>query len=478
MGLAAAKCVPRQVISQTGILRALLSHPSHHQQNNDSDSYYLTPVQVEFCQVALLAEQYRFAARALEGTWPRPAADSSANNNHAYVRLILRYFLLRGMIHVGCNDWTMATRCFWTCLSIPAEMTSALSIAAWKKMVLVQCLQMEDDDYQPSRESLLTPATEYAKSNHQQHYHHQQQRQDQQQPGGGGFSMMMGASGNSPGSTVAIMARGPLSLPKAVPSCFTRFLNAAASNSKQQQQKHQQHNQPEDMEHGSMIVQEDLGEPSSEQQQQQQQQQAQQPQQQEQPAYPAMGVRVYMDLVHAFLAGDREKFESLQQEHATLLQTDGNMGLVRQCETAMFHRQVYQLSRMYAVIPLTQLATKLKILSAEKTKELLEQLAVTKTCGPNNNNNNKKHCQWPSIEVEDDGMVVFDFEPSVSEEVSSTMEGDSTEQELDDNIQELMQLTKQVEGLDHNIVATPMYHAMVRRNNDAKMAGPRGVDEM
>ena len=429
---------------------------------------------MEFCQVALLAEQYRFAARALEGTWPRPAADASSNNNNnsnLSVRHVLRYFLLRGMIHVGCNDWTMATRCFGTCLSVPAEIPSALGIAAWKKMVLVQCLQMEDDDYKPSTESSLTPPTEYAKQNPQ--YHKQQYQPQESQHGGGmggGFSMMGSGSGNSNGGIVAIMARGPLSLPKAIPSCFTRFLNTAASNSKQQQQK-QQHNQPEEMEHGSMIVQEDLGEPSSEQQQHAS---AQQPQQQEQPAYPAMGVRVYMELVHAFLGGDREKFESLQQQHATLLQSDGTMGLVRQCETAMFHRQVYQLSRMYAVIPLTQLATKLKIQSAEKTKELLEQLAVTKTCGAN-----KKHCKWPSIEVEDDGMVVFDFAPSANDgKVGNNSTMDSTEQELDDNIKELMQLTKQVEGLDHNILATPMYHAMVRRNNDAKMAGPRGVDEM
>ena len=463
MGLAAANCLPRQTISQTGILRALLSHPGHK-------SAYLTHVQVEFCQVALLAEQYRFAARALEGTWPRPSSTIS-------VRHVLRYYLLRGMIHGGCNDWTMAIRCFWTCLSVPAEIVSALGIAAWKKLVLVQCLQMEDDDYR----SASSP---------------EKQKKQQQQGGGiitsSGFSLLsMGATTSSSvsGSTAAILARGPLSLPKALPTCFSRFLNAASNNSKQQQQQQQplqqQRNQPEEMQQLPGMVQEDLGEPSSEQQassQQPQQQQQQQLGRSQQSPYPAMGVRVYMDLVHAFLSGDRDQFQTLQQQHATLLQSDGNMGLVRQCETAMLHRQVYQLSRMFAVIPLKQLAKKLKIPSVEKTKELLQQLSVMKTWRPSTSSSSSgtKHTKWPSIEVEEDGMVVFNFASTTSanEEVGSMVEGDSTDRELEDNIKELIHLTQQVEKLDVNIAASPMYHALVRRANDAKMGGPRGVDEM
>lgn len=460
VAVAATKCSPRLAISQTGILRALLSHPS-------CKSAYLTQVQVEFCHLALLAEQYRFAARAMEGTWPRPTSAIS-------VRSVLRYYGSRGMIHVGCNDHGMAIRCFWTCLSVPSDIVSVLGLNAWKKLVLVQCLQMEDDDYRP-----MAPQKETQQR--------QQQHQQHQVGGAGaGFSMnsMGGGGGNggsnsSGGSTVAILSKGPLSLPKAIPTCYTRFLNAAGNtNSKQasrmQNLPQQQRMQPEEMQQHPGMVQEDLGEPSSEQQHQHP------PQQQGQPSHSNVGVRVYMDLVHAFLAGDRDLFQSLQQQHAAWLESDGNMGLVRQCETAMLQRQVYQLSRMYAVIPLTQLATKLKMESVEKTKELLQQLSILKTCAATSNS---KHTKWPSIDVEDDGMVVFHFASTttVHEEIGSMMtatESDGTDRELEDNIKELIHLTQQVEKLDVNIAVSPMYHALVRRNNDAKMGGPRGVDEM
>jgi hypothetical protein len=44
------------------------------------------------------------------------------------------------MIHLGCNDYAMAHRCFWTCLSIPSDSVSKITLEAWKKTALVQCL--------------------------------------------------------------------------------------------------------------------------------------------------------------------------------------------------------------------------------------------------------------------------------------------------------------------------------------------------
>jgi hypothetical protein len=44
------------------------------------------------------------------------------------------------MIHLGCNDYVMAHRCFWTCLSIPSDSVSKITLEAWKKTALVQCL--------------------------------------------------------------------------------------------------------------------------------------------------------------------------------------------------------------------------------------------------------------------------------------------------------------------------------------------------
>ncbi|CAB9499445.1 expressed unknown protein [Seminavis robusta] len=433
VALAAAKC-PRQLISRSGILQALIVHPG-------SKASFLTQVQVEFCQVALLAGQYRFAARCIKNQWPRPAQTIS-------IRHVLRYFLLRGMIHVGCNDWPMAVRCFWTCLSVPSEIVSALSISAWKKLVLVQCLQMEDDDYRAAQD-----------------YQMQQQQQQQQQwqqmmaqtfdPFSSFGSAQSSATGGNNGQ------RGPLSLPKAVPNCISRFLTTASNNSNkqqraQQQQKQQKQQQPEDV--GIMVAEEEMSE------------------QQRQQGYTSLGVKVYMDLVYAFVAGDRDKFLALQTQHTALLQNDGNFGLVRQCETAMVHRQVYQLSRMFSVIALTDLAAKLQM-DVDPTKALLQQLSLEKTIHPSSS-----ATKWPDIEIEDDGMVVFDFSaPAAPDDdpISGMLMADGQAQsELENNIMQLVKLTHDVEKLDVSIATSPMYHALVRRAQDAKMGGPRGVEEL
>jgi hypothetical protein len=115
MGIATSEILPT-------LAQIMMSQPNHLQQAS-----------VEFLQCALLAEHYRYAERMIRDTWPRP-------NSTVSVKQVLRYYYLRGMIHMGCDDAIMAHRCFWTCLTIPAEVNSKIQIEAWKKVVLVQCL--------------------------------------------------------------------------------------------------------------------------------------------------------------------------------------------------------------------------------------------------------------------------------------------------------------------------------------------------
>lgn len=134
VGVCATLCKNhRGAISSSGILpvlaNLLLNSPMQHVNS-------LSLVGVEFLQCALLAEQYRYAARLVGGTWPRP--DMTVN-----VKLVLRYYYLRGMIHLGCNDFVMAHRCFWTCLSVPADVACKIAVEAWKKLVLVQCIMFD-----------------------------------------------------------------------------------------------------------------------------------------------------------------------------------------------------------------------------------------------------------------------------------------------------------------------------------------------
>ncbi|KAL3944739.1 MAG: hypothetical protein SGBAC_001158 [Bacillariaceae sp.] len=133
IGVAATHCISNRIsISSSGIIPTL----AQIMMNAPNE---LQSVGVEFLQCSLLAEQYRYAARLLQGTWPRPMEGSS-------VKQVLRYYYLRGMIHLGCNDLVLAHRCFWTCLSIPSDSLSKITFEAWKKMVLVQCLMTKQPE--------------------------------------------------------------------------------------------------------------------------------------------------------------------------------------------------------------------------------------------------------------------------------------------------------------------------------------------
>jgi len=126
-GRAATICHPRSIITKSGIIYALAN----------VQSAALSTANVEFLQCCLLAGQYRFASRVVAEDWPRPDKGTP-------LALVLRYFYLRGMIHLGCDDFHAAIRCFWTVLSIPCEVASSIAVDAWKKMVLTKCLILQD----------------------------------------------------------------------------------------------------------------------------------------------------------------------------------------------------------------------------------------------------------------------------------------------------------------------------------------------
>ena len=175
--------VPRTAIASSGILNVLSALQSHElvQQQPPSTSsttmmmtseFYAAPpmaivtlAQVEFLQACVYGQDYAAAQSELERLgrgdgnnntnsngaaatktaasciwWPRPDA-----SNHLDMADILRYYYLRGTVHLLCHDYIWATRCLEACLVIPSgnkhSMTvSAVSLAAWKKWILLQCL--------------------------------------------------------------------------------------------------------------------------------------------------------------------------------------------------------------------------------------------------------------------------------------------------------------------------------------------------
>lgn len=108
----------------------------------------LTLAHTAFLQCAVLAKEYEFAETVIRGTWPLPTSTLKKNkvnvtdDPHASISIILRYYYLRGIVHYGCgrDHYSLAHRCWWTCLSIPIDIVSAIAIQAWKKLTLVQPL--------------------------------------------------------------------------------------------------------------------------------------------------------------------------------------------------------------------------------------------------------------------------------------------------------------------------------------------------
>lgn len=68
----------------------------------------------------------------------------------------LRYFYYLGMIHLGCDDYTLALSAFNICLKVPANIGSAIIIAAWKKTILARCLALGLDDEEEYASSTLS----------------------------------------------------------------------------------------------------------------------------------------------------------------------------------------------------------------------------------------------------------------------------------------------------------------------------------
>ena len=337
--------------------------------SNSASAMPLSNIHVEFLQACLYAEQYHYAQRVLKDTWPRP-------NSTVSVKQVLRYFYIRGTIHVGCNDWKMAIRCFWTCLSIPGDIVSAIAISAWKKMILVQCLEQSDKP---------------------------------------------------------INATTPLLTPKAASPALGRFLNLATATSKASALT-----QSDQFEIMHMVESGEGDVPVPAQQQQPPQ------------THQGLGVSVYHELVQAFCEMERAIFAKILQDNETLFRSDGNLGLVKQCQAELVRRQVYQVSRIYSVISLDRLSTMLE-LPGEQISTLLLQLSIEKS--------------WP-IRVHD-GVISF---PKLTSSTAADKE----------SVKELMHLTRMVQKLDVAIAASSKYQAFVRKESASseKSGGPRGVEDL
>lgn len=386
VGVCATLCQDRRAaITSSGILPTL----AHLFLNNPTQSVNQLSLEgVEFLQCALLAGQYRYAARLVGGTWPRP--DATVN-----VKQVLRYYYLRGMIHLGCNDFVMAHRCFWTCLSVPAEVCCKIAVEAWKKLVLVQCIMNDGNDPQSNG----------------------------------------------------------VDFPKCMPSCLLRMLWSSKEGTNNMSTTTPQ-NTPQELQLTSNPV-------------LQVQPLIAQSQSSKQSPMNTESTACYMDLAAEFRRRNKSEVQSLIVKHKETYEEDGNFGLVQQCLTQLIHNQVRHISKMYSVVSLTKAASLLGIsnTSDEATREQVATLLFQ---------------SGVPCEIQEDGMIVFYDSEDDSVALSSLVD-----------LAEWMALIDRVQRLDVNILTSPRYQNLIRKevstgtasSGEAKAAtamssGSRGVDNL
>jgi len=358
----------------------------------------LVPLHADLLQIHLYAGSANEAERIVSDTWPRPSRGSS-------ILTVLRYYYLRGLVHMQCGNWEWATRCFWTCLSIPADATSAFAVAAWKKLVLLQSLRQSDQ---------------------------------------------------SPAETSVMKT------PKTTPVCVSRFLNQAinsgssggsgegifSSNAAPGDMAASIVGAPEDVTspHGSStpLLHKDLlsladgvfitsATPTS-----------------TLLSNAESAIRVYADLVRAFVKIDRQSFGKSLALNAHQFIVDGNEQLVQRVDQELARRQIFQWSRVFSAISVEELGERLSM-----TRDALDQLLLSLTDLPH----------W-TIEIKDEMVFFPKLEPSIS--------GNSGE--------DLTQLMLMMKKLDASLSTSSKFMSLVRKDSphsaDGGKMGPHGVEDM
>lgn len=221
---------------------------------------------------------------------------------------------------MACDEWNLAIRCFWTCVTVPSDTVSAITIAAWKKMVLCHCL------LEP------TTATLHASSK------------------------TTSSSKNLTAAAAAQQLPSFLTLTAATSTQVVRFFAVASTfRNSNTTATEQPNNSNSNNTQYSMPTSATTTTTSTS-------------------ANIAYGVRAYYDLIKSFCQGDGEQFKKVAHENASTLQADGNIGICKRLETDLLHRQVYHLSRIYSVVPLHQLSVQLQM-PPDQVRVVLLQLS-------------------------------------------------------------------------------------------------------
>jgi PCI domain len=465
----------RSIIQETGIFQSLWYLVQQSDGMNCISNFIC-----EVLQLCIVGKQYEYAYQQIQHTWPTPR-----NRVMCRVDTVLRYYYLRGIVGMGCcygtsrlastnrhynkmNDAHMhAIRCFWTCLSIPsntaANAVSAVAIAAYKKLILLQAL---------SPLGILHTSMVEISNDRGNNSKPADDRNNDNSVASVILPPDTSMSTSSYSSIDEISATNPFSKPtKEMSNDLLRFISQAKpsesvplstsdrypitmrsnirGNDGMAATTHDVHT----MDTSSVSNGPEIGTHQSNR------------------MYPHLGVHGYKQLVQAFVKVDRRTFDLMVQEYQDVFMKDGNFGLIRRLSNALYYRQIYVISRTYSTIPMLRLCNEMNV-SIDQLRLLLHNLEM--------------HLSWPV-------QVVTISASSTTNPSSKTLEepieavmfpSDLPRPILFESSNEtmhvqMMELSKTVQQLSMTTLSSPKYNAaIVYYNRIEQGGGPRSAPMM
>lgn len=457
-GCAATRCCHRSAVSESGIIPVLarlaipaeeassltldpdLDEPHDRPPGDESSAaaatvtlsslasvnvrHVLTAAHTELLQACITAGHYAYACRVTD-QYPVYATKSGMSREQ-----FLRYFYLLGVVRLNMGRYREAVHALEVCVTTPCQVISAITVAAFKKLLLLHCFLLVEDedchfetngDAQTGPETVISASTEspYMTAFTAAHSAPSGKKRNQRQA-----------------DRKSSMAQSVYKLPKTTPTVVHKFLDGAAEP------------MPLDLASsnappGDAISTDNTSTTVNTK------------------TYHYSGVSYYYTLVEHFYQDDDLRYDQHTNDMADLLQQDGNYGIARQVGNELTtSKKILLLSRLYDAIPLPKLAKKLGLESSEEAERHVMR------------------CQRGQID-EEEGVVYFDNNDDDHHQQQAITKGLTT------RITDCIELAERIKKMDIALSTSPKYCLTLQRNSSGGdtssgvgVGGPRGVIDL
>lgn len=148
--------------------------------------------------------------------------------------------------------------------------------------------------------------------------------------------------------------------------------------------------------------------------------------------------QIYIDFATAFERDDVDKAYKILNEHNQAIKDDKNLGLMKQCLSALHRRNIQKLTSTYVTLSLVDIAKAARLKDAKEAEQLLFKMI----------DNGQINARINQL----DGMVTFEEDTE-----SSNFSSPFTNQTLDRSIQRTINFTKRLKKMDDEISTSTAY---------------------